>query len=326
MGDRRQDRLTGEWVIIAPDRHLRPHASLHRSPKPETPPAFDPSCPFCPGNERLLAEIIKEVPADHPPGWATRVVANKYPIVEISNGKDAAAAHGHHQVIIETPRHDVDLAEASLADLKAVIEAYREREIALGELPGTRAVISFRNHGRSAGASLAHPHSQVIALGWLPPRLQAVKRRAIAFHRRSGRCLLCDILGEAASSERLIAENKGFAAFIPFAAMAPFETWIAPKRHDSRFSAMNSGEIRDFAALLQGILAALKTALDDPPYNYAIETFLDTGSAASALHWRLRLVPNMAAPAGFELGAGLTVNPSSPEADGAVLRSARPST
>jgi UDPglucose--hexose-1-phosphate uridylyltransferase len=300
-------------------------------------PAFDPDCPFCPGNESMLPDIVEERRAGQSPGWRTRVVPNKFPALFCDTTHEhrsrgiytIATGRGCHEVVIETPRHDADLTTLSDEEAAAVIEAYRERYLAHMQHPNIRCVVVFRNRGERAGASLRHPHSQIIATSMVPPAIEARQTWARQQYEDTGRCALCEILSfEADRRERLVIEGDHFLAIVPFAAAGPCELRLVPKRHQASFSEIREDEQAELARLLRRILLRLERVLDDPSYNYAIESASkdETGSksnpSAPHLHWYLRILPNLVRPGGFELASGLAVNPSVPEADAERLRNA----
>jgi len=329
MGELRQDRTTGAWVIVAPKRGKRPHArepSARLAPRPR----YDPQCPFCPGNEAQLPGIVAETKMRQPPGWRARVVPNKFAAVELDSVPAAAAdghavkpAHGIHQVIIESPWHDADLDTMGAEELNAVVAVYRERSRALLDENGLQAAILFRNRGRDAGASLLHPHAQVIALELLPPKLAAMDSWSRRYHEEQGRCALCDeVAREREARARLVDENDAFVALVPFAAEHPFELWIVPKRHEASFTALDDDELPAFAGLLGRALRRLRAALGNPNYNFVVDSAPKSEREAAHWHWKLRIVPDVATWGGFELGAGLPINPSSPEEDAQALRAA----
>jgi UDPglucose--hexose-1-phosphate uridylyltransferase len=179
MSELRQDRTTGAWVIIAPNRGRRP--SPARRSDPNETPGFDLACPFCPSNEAQLPGILAETPASEPPGWRTRVVPNKFPAVSQDGAHckhgsafyDTAAGQGSHEVVIESPHHNHDLTMMSEEEVCDVLATYRSRYEALTAEKVVRSVIVFRNRGIAAGASLRHPHSQLIALDTIPPLVRA---------------------------------------------------------------------------------------------------------------------------------------------------------
>lgn len=329
MSEFRQDRTSGNWVIIAPERGHRPHSWRHPGVAAEFAASFDPSCPFCPGKERLLPAIIEETPSDEPPRWCIRVVPNKYPAVHAENGRTPStgsagpllAGYGYHEVIIETPRHDADLPMLSDSHVNAVVRTYRHRYLELSARPGIEGVLVFRNHGRRAGASLAHPHSQVIATGITPPRSAALAAWARSLYARHGRCVLChEVELEAADGRRIVEVTERFLVLVPFAATSPFEQWIVPKRHRASFGQSNDLELEEFSQVLQRALYRLKITLADPAYRFVIESGMAADTDALCSHWRMRIVPDLVHVGGFELGTDLPVNPSLPETDAERLR------
>jgi UDPglucose--hexose-1-phosphate uridylyltransferase len=258
------------------------------------------------------------------------VVPNKFPAVseEASHNNDPfykkAASRGHHEVIIDSPRHDHDLTTMSEEEVRDVLVTCRNRYEALMADRAVRSVIVFRNHGERGGASLVHPHTQLIALDTVVPLVHARQTAMTGYYREEGHCLLCDIINhERESGLRVVDENDAFLTVVPFAASAPCEMWLLPKRHRADFRDLPHEEVGHLAITLRDALTRLAHALDDPPYNYVIDTAAKGASDALALHWCLRITPRVAAPAGFELGSGLPINPSVPEADAAVLRSSQ---
>jgi UDPglucose--hexose-1-phosphate uridylyltransferase len=332
MSELRQDRTTGAWAIVAPERGIRPHHTLQRAADAQGALPFDPACPFCPGNESQLPGILAEIPSIEPSGWRARVVPNKYPVVQpapatVQQGSGpqwALPSYGHHEVVIESPRHNADPASISVHDMEAVAALYRQRFADLLARPGIETVVLFRNHGPAGGASLRHPHSQLVALGMVPPRLQLIIDWARQRLAERGRCITCEELDiERADGSRIVEDGPFFVALAPFAASVPFEMWLVPKRHQASFAELSDAECADLGRLLHRTLRRLSVAHDDPPYNFVVESFDTAGDPAAAVHWRLRIAPDLVTWGGFELGTGIPVNPSSPEQDAAVLRAMR---
>ncbi len=329
MSEFRQNPTTGSIVIIAPGRSSRPGSS-HSPPKAEQPLArLDGGCPFCPGNESQLLGIVAETAADDAPGWSTRVVPNKYPAVEADAAAEphdlaheTLAGKGFHEVIIESPFHDADLPVMDTTQITQVIATYHQRFCELSQRPGIAAVVLFRNHGTRSGASLVHPHAQIIALPLVPPRMQAIDLWAAQQGMETGQCPMCaELAREQQSGKRLVEESAEFVALVPFAAEVPCEVWIVPQRHAASFADSRPEELADLGGLLRRTLQRLKAAHGDPPYSFAIES-AGVGADAAHLHWRLRIVPDLINAGGFERGAGIPINPSAPEADAELLRKA----
>jgi UDPglucose--hexose-1-phosphate uridylyltransferase len=233
------------------------------------------------------------------------------------------AAHGHHEVVIESPRHDLDPASMSKHDVGVLIAVYRQRYSELIARPGIATVILFRNHGAAGGASLAHPHSQLVALGTSPQRLRSIADWMQRGMKKSGRCVTCDELAhEATDGRRIVDDTPDFLVLVPFAATTPFEIWLVPKRHQPSFIQIGDGECAELGRLLRNALRRLKSVHGNPPYNLILESFDDLARDAPHAHWRLRVEPDLVVRGGFEVGTGLPINPSSPEQDAASLRSA----
>ncbi len=331
MSELRQDRTTGAWVIIAPERRDRPQRRIETARATQPRPGFDLHCPFCPGNEAMLPGILEEVPVDRAPGWQVRVVPNKYPVLRADtamaqpprHGGVAMAGYGHHDVVIESPRHDADLASMSDGEIEAVLAAYHRRFVWLSEQPRIQRVILFRNYGPTRGASLAHPHAQLVALAMTPPDLQAHAARARSWHEHHGQCDLCDEMAlERADGRRVVEETESFTALVPFAATCPFEVWLVPRRHQASFAEIERGELGEMGLFLRDVLCRLKSVLGDPPYNFVVDSAGPMELGRPDLHWRVRIAPGLATPGGFELATGMSINPSSPEGDAHALRNA----
>ena len=227
-------------------------------------------------------------------------------------------------MIIESPFHDADLVSIDGPELDVVATTYRDRSSLLIARPGIEAVILFRNHGPRGGASLLHPHAQVVALDVIPPHVACAADWSRSYHGTHGRCPTCDeIEYERGLGRRIVEDSPNFIVLVPFAAERPFETWIVPKGHQASFIELEDRHIHEFGALLRRTLRRLRSALDDPAYNFVIDSADRQHLGSPHVHWRLRIAPKLAMSGGFELGSGMAINPSSPEQDAAVLRAAR---
>lgn len=326
MSEIRHDPVTGACTIIAPEREGRPKDSrTDRASPPD--PAFDPGCPFCPGNERLLPAILAETPSDRTPGWTVRVVPNKYPAVtRQSQGRPDAgpdAAYGAHRVIVETPRHAQAFEDLPGAEAAEILHMYHRQLLELADDPATRIVILFRNHGALAGASLNHPHSQIISLDTMPPRLAAMAERAADRYRSAGRCIICDYLEwELAEAGRIVETTARFALFVPYAASGPCELQILPRQHQSSFAECGPEGREELSGLLQRAVWRLKRTLGDISFRWVVDSTGRPGTPVAHLHWRMRLLPQLGMPGGFEFATGMSISHALPEADAESLRDA----
>lgn len=324
----RQNKATREWVIYSPARAMRPDDFKRVKKRREPLPVHDKTCPFCPGNESKLPAILLEL---HRPGngdWQTRVVNNKFPALfpeqdTVRVQKDiylSMAGFGRHEVILESPRHNQTMALMSVEQVRTVIETYHRRYLNLMKQHENMLAIIFRNHGRLAGTSLMHPHSQIIVTGMVPRDVRWRELEAQRYFDEWGRCVYCDILKhERELGVRVLLENDTFIAFVPFAAEVPFEVWIIPKRHQADFGSIEEREKDDLAAALRDILARIHQKLGDPDYNYVVNTAAQYRSDEPQLHWYLQIRPRLVTRAGFEIGSGMSINPSVPERDADYL-------
>ncbi|XP_042513571.1 ADP-glucose phosphorylase [Macadamia integrifolia] len=326
----RKDTVFNRWVIFSPARAKRP--SDFKSKSPANPNNNASKCPFCAGNEHECAPEIFRIPRDFTSDWKIRVIENLYPALsrderqqqQLQNPKPNAhnqctlSGFGFHDVVIETPTHTVQLFDLSATEIGEVLLAYKERIKQLECHESIKYVQVFKNYGASAGASLSHSHSQIIALPIIPPsvsiRLDSMKE----YFDRTGKCSLCEIQPE----ELLIKQSTHFISVVPFAASFPFEIWIIPNDHLSHFHELDDEKTVDFGGLLKLMLLKLSRQLNDPPFNFMIHTSpLHAGvSQLPYSHWFLQIVPQLTTSAGFEMATGCNINPVFPEDAAKVLR------
>lgn len=330
MSELRRDPIIGRWVIIATERGKRPVD--FSSPEPTKEKGF---CPFCAGNEdKTPAEVLAYRPAETAPnseGWRIRVVPNKFPalMVEGDLGRvgegmyDMMSGIGAHEVIIETPDHEASWSTMSQANLEEVLWAFKERIEDLKQDPRFKYILTFKNHGDAAGASLEHPHTQMIALPIIPKRVAEEMEGSRAHFANKERCIFCDIIHqEQMSKSRIITENKNFIAFTPFASRFPFETWVLPKMHISHYEDSEKVGFDYLASLLRDTMRRIDTVLSDPPYNLIIHTSPVTAFNLEYYHWHIEIIPKLTKVAGFEWGTGFYINPTPPEEAAEYLREA----
>ncbi len=337
MPELRKDIVTREWVIIAKERAKRPHDFKRNGIDRKKVPAHDPRCPFCPGNEAMTpAEVMAYRGFGSPAnseGWRVRVTPNKFAALDLTAETcredyhiyDRMHAAGAHEVVIETPLHNVSPAEMDLRDLEHVVWAYIDRYNDLKQDPRIKYILIFRNHGELAGCSLAHPHSQIVATPVIPQKMWAKVRGLAQYREYREKCAYCDILGnELEHQERLVSQNGSFVVLCPFASRSPFETWIVPRSHTASFADMNRFEVMELAEALKDTLRRLGSCLDNPPYNYQIITSPIDGSRHDDFHWYLEIIPRLTTPAGFEMGTSIYINVTPPEDAARYLREALP--
>jgi UDPglucose--hexose-1-phosphate uridylyltransferase len=335
----RYDILQKRWVIIASERGKRPD-DFH-VPQEEKEGGF---CPFCPGNEdKTPGEILGvREPSSRPNsgGWKVRVVPNKFPALRIEGDPcreadgmyDRMNGIGAHEVVIETPHHNSNIADRGIDEIALVLQVFRDRLADLMNDTRLKYILIFKNHGAVAGASLPHPHSQVIATT-VTPRTIALELNACRDHHQlKERCLICDIIKqEIDDRDRLIGVDDRFAAFCPYASRFPFEAFIAPRYHQHDYALATNDELRGLAAIIRDVLSRLKRGLNDPPYNLILHSapnakveprrshYWDT--IKFDFHWHIELLPRLTRVAGFEWGSGFYINPTPPEEAAKFLRS-----
>lgn len=268
------------------------------------------------------------------PGWRVRVVDNLFPALQRAPAPLAACdapvprrrAGGVHEVIIEGPDHDRELADLPVADIVDVLAAWSARIAAAWAHPGVRHIMVFKNRGERAGASLPHPHSQLIASPVVPPFVATELRAAKEHWRRTGSCPFCQLAAaEAAPSQRAILHHGGLIAFAHPAALFPYETWIIPTAHAAEFTAITAPALQDLAVTLRSVLRALRGALADPAFNLILHTAPRRSGRTQPdqhYHWHIELVPRLGHIAGFEWGSGIAINHMPPEEAAMVLRQA----
>jgi UDPglucose--hexose-1-phosphate uridylyltransferase len=331
----RKDPITGRWVIIATDRAKRPTDFAREQVKMKG--GF---CPFCYGNEsKTPPEILAYRPSPNgnpevqrdTPGWRVRVVPNKFPALGIEGGLNRQAEGmfdkmngvGAHEVIIETPEHNLTLANLPPKGVEDVLWAYRDRIVDLKQDKRFRYILIFKNHGEPAGASLEHPHSQLIALPIVPKQVIEELEGSKQYYMYKERCIYCDIVRqELDSGVRVVAENQDFVTLAPYAPRFPFETWVLPKRHESAFENMSSHMYENLARSLQNLLAKADRVLDYPSYNFVLHSSPVQDPTNDYYHWHLEFMPKLTKVAGFEWGTGFYINPTPPEEAARFLREA----
>jgi UDPglucose--hexose-1-phosphate uridylyltransferase len=331
MPELRKDPVTSRWVIISTERGKRP--SDFGADRERERVGF---CPFCPGNEdKTPPEVLAYRPngsGPNTPGWSLRVVPNKFPALQIEGDLnrqgdgmyDKMNGIGAHEVVIETPEHGDTLAGMSEQRIEDILWAFHDRVLDLRKDQRFKYILIFKNAGRAAGASLEHPHSQLIATPIIPKRVREELDGAKEYYNYKERCVFCDIVRqEITQGVRLISENDDFVAIAPFASRFPFETWVLPKSHDPSFEDAQKREYVDLSKLLRDLLLRMEKVLLNPPYNLIIHSSPLRETDGRYYHWHIELMPKLTHVAGFEWGSGFYINPTPPEDAAKYLRDAK---
>jgi len=327
MPELRKDYVTDTWVVFSTVRSKRPgDFRIHGK-------MTDPDrCPFCYGHEYMTPPEILAYRKEGPPnssGWWIRCVPNAYPALQVEGEVHRRVTQlfhsvngvGAHEVIIESPQHDAHLSGLSDFQMQEVVTAYKQRYLDLLRDKRLKYILIFKNHGERAGASISHPHSQLIATPIVPRRIMEEVNAVNRFNEATGgSCIYCEIVEtELEEERRIVAENDSFIALSPYAARFPFETWILPKVHEMAFEDLTDPERAPFARMVKDVLGRLHAVLEDPPFNYYIHT-VPCDRKEIRYHWHLEITPRLTELAGFERGTGFYINPVMPEDAAAILR------
>jgi len=327
VSELRYNIISLQWVIIATERAKRPKDFIKEKKDQKPLPEYKDDCPFCPGNEAQSPTETLRIGDDK--AWKVRVVPNKFGALspEQKRGRTVLGMRtemngfGRHEVIIEHPLHNAFIALMNDTDAENIIRAYKSRYVSICAEEGIEDIVIFKNHGPSAGTSLEHPHSQLVATPIVPPQIRQRVERAAGFFDLTGNCIFCKTLeDELKDKQRVIVETANFVSFIPYAALSPFHIWIFPRRHTPSFSEINEEEISDLAINLKQTLGRLYYGLDDPDFNYSIRSMPVNENGKLYYHWYISIIPRLSQPAGFELGSGMFINAALPEVGAQFLR------
>ena len=306
----RFEPLKEMWVVIAPGRQSRP-----------IPIKFDENshgiCPFCPGREEMTPPEIERVD-DGNGGWRIRVIPNKFPALVPEYSRDCKIdgiyhridGVGKHELVIESPEHELDLAKHPLEHIVQVFRVYQRRYSELKAISWAKHVQIFRNWGPLAGASLQHPHTQIIALPFVP---EYIARELGSMERNGTLCRM--VQKELEDGKRVVLECENFVAFTPFASRFAFEVWFVPKAHISELDELDENGIQELARMFKAIVGRMREILGEFSYNLLFHSF-----PSRKFHFHVELTPRIAGLAGFELGTGVNINTVLPEEAASKLR------
>ncbi|MFP4499288.1 MAG: galactose-1-phosphate uridylyltransferase, partial [Vulcanimicrobiota bacterium] len=315
--------------VIATERSKRPE-DFTGEKRQRNENAYDKNCPFCKGNEKMTSDATLEIDGGN--GWEVRSVFNKFSAFHPKGDRERHARGiyrnmngvGQCEVIIESPLHNDNFCRMSIPHIKKVIDAYVKRFNWLMEQEYVEAVIVFKNYGSSAGSSLAHPHSQIIATPVVPTTMRNQLEAAKRHYDDTGRCPHCQMLEEEMrEKERLVTQKDSFVVFCPYASGTPFETWIVPRNHKPNFGDIDETEKEDLARIFQDIFCRYHIGLNDPDYNLVIKTPPRDESNDRSYHWFVKILPKITKLAGFELGSGMLINVTLPEDNAEFLRNVK---
>jgi len=331
----RFDLVSEDWVVIATGRARRPETfKKEKRKKEEVSPKL---CPFCniknqeeptlvySEGKKYLFKLGKDIPED----WTTIVIPNKYPaFVPYLKLEKRPENHlfqrmnavGFHEVIV-TRDHKKSLAQMKISQIKEVIDVYQERFKEMAEEKFVNYVSIFHNHGAEAGASIAHPHSQIVTT----PLIDSDLRKSLIHSRnyllKNKKCIYCKMIEwEKKNKQRIVFENDNFVAICPFASKAAFEVIISPKKHLPYFEKITEKEKKQLAEALHVVLNKLFKGLNDPPYNFYLHTAPCDGIKHDYYHWHWTILPKTSTWAGFEIGTKIEISTIEPEKAAEFLR------
>ena len=322
--DLRRDAFEHAWVVVAPERGNRP-SYTHNA-----------SCPFCDMDDHSHHVLLR---IDGPDG-PVRVVPNAFPALRVEASlaperlpgrHERMGGLGAHEIVIETPLHDRDLGQLQTGQIATVLRVWRERIRDLHRDVRLGFVFPFRNHGPGAGASVEHPHSQIIATPVPPPRLERELSQISDHFTRTGRPLLGDVLeAELASQSRIVRADDHLVSWCDFASRQPFEIVVAPRLQQHDFTSASDTDVDRLAEHLDDVLRRLRIATDGADWNMALSTApnpavlplagLGPDTMPLAFRWHLRIIVRRTHPGGFEWATGMYINPTPPELAAAHLR------
>ena len=330
MSDLRYDPISNQWIAIANNRHERP---IEVMPVEQQRPQL--LCPFCKGNEDETPPPIAVYRSDGEPltedddisSWTVRVVPNKYPSLPHATANGSVAAKpccrdfgpyrstslpGEQELVIPTPRHVMSLSELDENELKLSFRAYQHRLRYQQALPHVKHSMLFMNCRSSAGASLSHIHSQIIASPVVSDYLAERVRRNQHHHDETGVTIMESIVQwERIQRKRVVYESECFCVFCPFASRLPYQLWIVPKHEFRRFMDCPDWMRDELAWLCQQMICRIERMLEEPGYNLLLHQA--PYEMADTDHWYFELFPRLTRAAGFEWGTDIWVNPITPE-------------
>lgn len=314
MSQLRLNPLTGRWVTLVADRAKRPTDFAPRLAQVEADPSRP--CPFCPGNEEATPPALEQV--DSEGRWTLRVVPNLYPAFEgdgnltvrnLGPVHTMADASGIHEVFVITPDHTSGVGTFADNVIRNIMTALRRRFEEHARTPNVRYTQAFINHGREAGASLSHPHGQILGLPFVPGEILEEER---AFERFKGGCILCATIdAERVDNKRVVLESEHAVVVAPYWSGSPYELLIIPESHDAHLTDSSDDVLTAIGIAIRDAIRMLNNTLGDVAYNLVFHTA--PSHHAGNFHWHVHLWPKLTTTAGFEKGTGVLINIVPPE-------------
>ena len=327
----RYDVVSEDWVAIATGRAKRPETFKKKTKKKKE---LSKPCPFCNIETQEKPTLIfskgKKVFSDSiPKDWSTIVIPNKYPAFTPSNSLNKRKegefyqivdAVGFHEVLV-TRDHKKHMAQFSVKEIKEVLDAYQDRYLDLMRYSFVNHVSIFHNHGAEAGASVVHPHSQIIAIPLIDVDLRRALSNSQKYFKKHKECIYCLMNDwEKKVKKRVVFENKHFLVICPFASKTAFQIIISPKKHLSYFEKITEEEKESLAEAFKKGLGKMYKGLNNPSYNFYLHSAPCDGKKYDYYHWHWTILPKTALQAGFELGTQIEILTIKPEQAAEYLR------
>ncbi len=323
----RQDIVSGDWILIAPGRSGRPHQFKTTIPRQR---ASKKGCSLEVAGEKGNGKLIFSWPTRK--NWLLRVITNKYPVVAPKRTKAVIKKKGliavlpgvgRHEMAV-TRDHDANFPRLHPAEALLVFQAFQSRYQDFAKDRNISYVSLMHNWGPTAGASIYHPHYQIVAIPLIPPDVAHSLEGSRRYFTAKKHCVHCaQVSWEKKAKKRIVFENKYAIAFCPFVSREPFELRIFPKTHIPFFEDTDEKYLKDIVEVLQLGLKKLEKALGDPDYNFFIHTApLKNRNRYHHYHWHIEVVPRTTISAGFELGTAIEINPLDPDKAAAILKNA----
>lgn len=314
MSQLRLNPLTGRWVTVAVERAARPGELISRQLPVESDP--DRLCPFCPGNEESTPPALETYGSTG--AWQVRVVPNLFPAFEgneplrvqnLGPVWTQASASGVHEVLVFTPEHTGSWADLNDKQAGLAMAAIRDRMEDHARRSTVRYTQAIVNAGREAGASLEHPHGQLLGIPFVPGE---IAEEEAGFRRYEGSCLLCTTLeAEVQSGHRVVLENERVIVICPFWSGAPYEMLVIPRTHEVHLENTSPADVVAVGRAIRDALMRLRTQVGDAAYNLVFHTA--PHHHEGPFHWHVHIVPRLTSLAGFEQGTGVMINIVAPE-------------
>lgn len=326
MSEIRKDPVINRWVITLDDKNFVPQPEYRL---PQGMPEKDDACPFCPGNEDKTARPIHSVNGGPDGSWTIRVIPNNNPYLRVETELkkkgvgifDYISGTGANEVIVESPKHNADIDALEPAHIAGIMKVYRDRMLDLQKDTRLEYMLVFKNRGLKAGATILHPHSQLMGLPIVPLRVAEELECSKHYFDFKKRCVYCDIIeNELLLGTRVIRETEHFVSIAPYASRSCFEIWVLPKKHRAHYFKADDRELADLAAVMKDSISRMNKALGNPSYNYMIHTAPVKSGDLDHFHWHIEILPRVKAMAGIEWGSGIDINPTLPEEAAAYLK------